>query len=99
MTGHVVCLLLSLPAFACLALAMERHQQDVLGRALAPGATRTLRLAGWALLAASLAVALGTPAGATWSLGLVAWFGHIAAAAAVVLLALVVNARRKARPS
>lgn len=84
--AHLICQLLALAAFACLALAMDRHQEDVLGRELPPAQTRRLRWGGWALLALSLWAALQVQ---PWSLGLVAWFGHISAAAAVVLLSMV----------
>ncbi|MDR0227346.1 MAG: DUF3325 domain-containing protein [Burkholderiaceae bacterium] len=87
---HIACQLLALGAFACLALAMDRHQQDLWGRELAASATRTLRAAGWALLLMSLAAALASD---PRSLGLVAWFGHISAAAALVVLALIARER------
>ena len=45
--------LLALAAWMALALAMERHQHDLLGRAMAEPHARWLRIAGWLLLAAS----------------------------------------------
>jgi len=92
--NHLGVQLLSLIAFGALALAMERHQEDVFGRALARGRTRALRAGGWLALAAALALAVR---GQGWSLGLVAWSGHISAAAGIVFLGLVANARRRAR--
>ena len=53
--NHLGVQLLSLLAFGALALAMDRHQEDIFGRALAPGRVRTLRAAGW------LALGLHTP--------------------------------------
>lgn len=92
--AHLICQLLALGAFACLALAMDRHQQDLLGRELPPERARWLRTAGWALLALSLWAALQVQ---PWSLGLVAWVGHISAAAAIVLLGMVAHGRRGQR--
>lgn len=88
--AHLACQLLALAAFACLALAMDRHQDEVFGRQLPTRHTRWLRAGGWSLLLLSLIVALG---GAPMSLGLVAWFGHISAAAGLVVLTLVVRSR------
>ena len=88
--AHLICQLLALAAFACLALAMDRHQEDLFGRQLPPARTRHLRMAGWTLLVLSLGAALQV---APWSLGLVSWFGHIAAAAAIVLLSMVARER------
>lgn len=88
--AHLICQILALAAFACLALAMDRHQEDLFGKELAPGQTQRLRAGGWALLALSLYAGLQVQ---PWSLGLVAWFGHISAAAAVVVLTLVARER------
>lgn len=88
--NHLNTLLLSGLAFMCLALAMERHQDDVFGRQLGSGATTLLRTIGWILLAASLAVALRQP---LWAIGLVAWFGCLSAGAGAVFGALVLAAR------
>lgn len=46
---------LALPAFTSLSLAMERHQEQVFGRALAERASVAWRMSGIALLALSLA--------------------------------------------
>ncbi|MDH0419422.1 DUF3325 domain-containing protein [Delftia tsuruhatensis] len=88
--AHLFCQLLALGAFACLALAMDRHQSDLFGKELPSAHTRRLRAAGWVLLALSLWAALQVE---PWSLGLVAWFGHISAAAAIVLLSMVARER------
>jgi len=84
--AHMVVFLLCAAGFAALALAMDRHQQDVLGRALPPRATQLLRGAGWALLLAALWQAVGAKG---WALGLVAYSGHASAAAGLVFVALL----------
>ncbi|PLC49373.1 hypothetical protein CR159_13825 [Pollutimonas subterranea] len=86
-------LLLSVLAFACLALAMERHQEDMFGRLLSSRVTKLLRTAGWVLLCGSLAVALRQP---LWSMGLVAWFGCLTAGAGVVFIVLMLRDRPRA---
>lgn len=42
--AHLLLLALTLPAFVALMLAMERHQEDLLGHSLSAVATRWLRL-------------------------------------------------------
>ncbi len=88
--GHLSVLLLSVLAFACLALAMERHQEELFARQLGPGATKGLRVAGWALLCGSSAVALRQP---SWAIGLVSWFGCLSAGAGMIFVALMLAAR------
>lgn len=88
--AYLSVLLLSVLAFACLALAMERHQEDLFAGRLSSGVTKTLRTAGWVLLCGSLAAALRQP---LWSVGLVAWFGCLSAGAGVVFMALMLAAR------
>lgn len=78
-------ILLALPGFAALALAMERHQRDLLGRRLTGRATLLLRGLGWLLLAASPLEAIARQG---WGMGLVVWLGALTLAAAAVLLAL-----------
>lgn len=92
--SHAATSLASLIAFALLALAMDRHQRDLFGRELAPRRSRVLRVGGWVALLASLAIAVRAQG---WSLGLVAWCGHVSLGAGVVILALVARERRKAR--
>ena len=89
--AHLLLLALTLPAFVALMLAMERHQEDLLGHSLSAVATRWLRLAGWGLLALALVPAIRLQA-----LGLVSWVGHLTLAAWGVYLALVVVERRRA---
>lgn len=92
---HAMTFLLCLAGFAPLALAMDRHQQDVLGRELQPRATLGLRCAGWALLLAALWQAVGAQG---WALGLVAYSGHTSAAAGLVFVALVAWNRWHGQP-
>ncbi|MGB6102603.1 MAG: DUF3325 domain-containing protein [Pusillimonas sp.] len=87
---HLSMLLLSVLGFACLALAMERHQEDWFARPFNSSLTTILRAVGWALLCGSLALALCQP---LWAVGLVAWFGHLSAGAGVVLATLVAASR------
>lgn len=89
--SHLFTLLFALGGFVVLCLSMHRHQEDLLGRELPAGQNRLLRLAGWLLLAAALAVAVRAFG---WGVGSVAWTGHLAAAAGIVLLARVCQDRR-----
>ena len=91
--SHVAIALVSLLAFALLALGTRRQQQDLFGRLLAAGPTRALRAAGWLALLAALAIAVQARG---WSLGLIAWCGHISPSAGLVTLALIGWQRRRA---
>lgn len=91
---HLTLAALCLAAFAALALAMQRHQHTLFDAGLPRTRTRALRIAGWGLLAAALAFAVRTQG---WSLGLVAYAGHISLAAALVLGGLIVAGRRRVR--
>ncbi|MFT3719529.1 MAG: DUF3325 domain-containing protein [Pseudorhodoferax sp.] len=91
---HWTLLLLCTAGFGALALAMDRHQQDVFGRELPARAGRALRVLGWALLAAALWRAVAAQG---WGLGLVAYSGHTSAAAGLVFAALVLWNRWRAR--
>ncbi|MFT3813033.1 MAG: DUF3325 family protein [Acidovorax sp.] len=84
--NHWLVQLLSLAAFAALALATHRGQGTVFRRLLAPGPTRALRATGWLALLLALAVAVRAWG---WGLGLAHYSGHTSAAAGLVLLALV----------
>ncbi|CCP16741.1 DUF3325 domain-containing protein [Stenotrophomonas maltophilia] len=88
---HVILFLLSLAAFGCLALAMERHQRDVLRRVLSAQATEKLRAVGWALLVFSAVFAMR---GMGVGFGLAALSGHTSVAAGVVVVAMVAHGRR-----
>jgi len=74
MTALIV-LALGYAAMAAVALSMERHQEQVAGKAFAAG---PLRLGGWALLAVAL-----VPATAAWGtpVGILAWLGMLTFAA------------------
>ena len=91
---HAAALLLCLAAFAALALAMERQQDDLFGRALPSAKTRGLRIAGTCVLLLCLAFLVWRQG---WGLGLVLFSGHTSAAAGLVYCALVVHGRRTAR--
>ena len=59
-------LLLNYSGMSLLCLAMERHGPDLLGRRLGKSARLGLRLAGWAVLALSLAIAIGRGGSVVW---------------------------------
>ncbi|WP_219220655.1 DUF3325 domain-containing protein [Variovorax boronicumulans] len=90
---HGLAVVLCLPGFAALALAMERHQEELFGHAFAPSLTRRLRVAGWGALLLALCVLVGVQG---WGLGLVSFTGHTSLAAGLVFVALLVQGRRKA---
>ncbi|RMX08250.1 DUF3325 domain-containing protein [Corticibacter populi] len=89
---HLLVFVNCLAGFACLALAMDRHQSDLFGRELAPKTTRLLRMAGWLWLLAALWLAVARMG---WSFGLTAYSGHTSAAAALVFIALLIWCRRQ----
>jgi hypothetical protein len=88
---HVVALVTCLLSFGALALAMERHQHDIVGRVLAASTTRWLRTAGWLGLGLALYVLVQAQG---WGMALVSFSGHTSLAAGLVCLAMVVHARR-----
>ena len=90
---HGLAFVLCLPGFAALALAMERHQEDLFGHAFAPSLTRRLRVAGWGALLLALGVLVGAQG---WGLGLVSFSGHTSLAAGLVFVAVLLQGRRKA---
>lgn len=83
-------MLLLLAAWLALALAMERHQRDLLGRTLAEPLARLLRVAGWLLLAASAA-----PLVEHWGAltGLLIWGALISLPALLLVLAITARVR------
>lgn len=91
--SHLAIFVPSLLGFAALALAMERHQEELFARALSSPVTRGLRWAGWLGLAVALAVAVRSQG---WSLGLVSYSGHTSLGAGLVFGALVAWQRRLA---
>jgi len=92
--SHILAFVLCLAAFAALAAAVDRQQDELFGRELSPAMTRGLRIAGTVLLLIALAV-LVTRQG--WGLGLVLFSGHTSATAGAVYFSLLAYARRNAR--
>ncbi|MEK6347860.1 MAG: DUF3325 family protein [Burkholderia sp.] len=86
-------ILVCLAAFACLALAMDRHQDTVFGRPLAAAATRALRWAGWLGLLLGLWL---TVAVRGWAIGLATYSGVTSLAAGIVIGVLIAIERRSA---
>ncbi|KIZ39117.1 MULTISPECIES: DUF3325 domain-containing protein [Rhodopseudomonas] len=85
---------LCLVGFAALVLATRRQQRELVGRPLAPAATRLLRAAGGAALLIVLGLLVGRQG---WGLGLVMFSGLTTLAASVVYCALIGYARFGAR--
>jgi len=92
--SHLASLALCVFGFTALAVAMERHQEDLFGRPMVPATARSLRIAGWATLLLALAVAVRAQG---WALGLVSFSGYTSLGAALVFGTLIVQARRKSR--
>ncbi|MFC5430488.1 DUF3325 domain-containing protein [Paraburkholderia denitrificans] len=84
-------LLLCVLAFACLALAMARHQEAVFGKLLSCAASRVFRGGGWSGLL--MALWLSVSAGHVWALGLVYFVGCTSFSAGVVYGALIAHER------
>jgi len=82
---HAALLLTSLAGFMALALAMPRHSQHVLRRPLPSARRHLLRLLGWLLLAAALALGM-----AQWrfGVGLVTWLGWLTIAGVALVFHL-----------
>ena len=89
--SHLAIFLPCLVGFALLALAMERHQEDLFGAALPVRATRGLRACGWMALGIGLAVAVQSQG---WSLGLVSYSGHTSLCAGLAFGLLITRQRR-----
>lgn len=89
--SHIAALVLCVLSFGALALAMERHQHDIAGRALAASTTHWLRMAGWLGLSLALYILVQAQG---WGMALVSFSGYTSLAAGVVCLAMVVHARR-----
>jgi len=90
---RLVALLLCVFAFACLAMAMARHQDTVFGGPLSVTRTRGLRVAGWGALLGALWLLVADQG---WALGLVYYSGCTSVAAGIVYGALVGWERRLA---
>jgi len=92
----VLALLLAAAAFACLAMAMERHHRDVAGHAPSPAPRRRpLQVLGVVGLAASLMASI-----AAWGVaqGFVGWCGVLAAGAGAMVLWLSFRSPAKPAP-
>lgn len=94
-------LLLAIIGFACLAAAMNRHHQEVIGGKPSPSRVRLLRMAGFVALAVLLTLEM-TQDGAAF--GAMLAFGYASLGAGIVSLALTVfsqvhirRARERAR--
>ena len=83
----IIALVMSVAAFACLAMAMERHQETVCGAAFAVAPSRVLRWAGWCGLAIALCLVV-TARG--WAIGLVNYSGMTSIAAGIVYGILII---------
>ncbi|AWH20952.1 MULTISPECIES: DUF3325 domain-containing protein [Stenotrophomonas] len=71
----LLALTLSFAAFTALSLAMEKHQQDLHGKAAAAPARRTQwRVLGWALLVVAFALCVVDHG---WAMGPVLWLGAL----------------------
>ncbi len=86
----VICLL----GFACLALAMDRHQETIFVRTLRLSLTQGLRVSGCLLLMLSLCVAVFVLG---WGLGITVFIAHSSAAAGLIFMLLVLAHRRSRR--
>ncbi|GEP03230.1 DUF3325 domain-containing protein [Methylobacterium oxalidis] len=78
-------LTLSFAALAALALSLDRHHRDAFLTRAPRARARTLRLAGWAGILASLAVAVAFEG---WNFGPVQWIGALTGAALLVVVLL-----------
>ncbi|KHL74367.1 membrane protein [Pseudomonas putida] len=77
--------LIGFAGFAALCLAMEKHFSDLLGRKPAIGQLRSLRIAGWSLLLASLLLSVHLGG---WAHGLVEWVAVLMAGMTLWVFAL-----------
>lgn len=82
---HALAIIVTTLGFACLCVAMARHQKDVFGHTLTARSVRRLRVAGTIALLSALAVDM-TCLGSAY--GAVAWCGHLTVGAALVLTGL-----------
>ena len=99
---HLAILLISLAGFAALALATERHAEHLLGRLPAPQWRLLARVAGWLLLAVSLALGIAYLGS---GVGITLWLGWLTIAALALVFAFPkwplrpVEHARPARPA
>lgn len=76
--------LLCFAAWSAIALGMDRHHEDALGREATARSLLQLRRAGWLLLALSLWLAAHPPGDTPASLGVTAWAMALSVAAVAV---------------
>ncbi|MES2612894.1 MAG: DUF3325 domain-containing protein [Pseudomonadota bacterium] len=81
-------------AWSAIALGMDRHHEDALGREAAAPHLAPLRRAGWLLLALSLWLAARPHAGVSASLGVTAWTIALSVAAVAVTAVMTWQPRR-----
>ena len=86
----IVALLLACAGMVGLCLGLERHYQQLMRRLPSPMLRRGLRVLGWGMLAASLAVSV---LGWGWAMGPVAWFGLMSLAGLGVVFLLPYTTR------
>lgn len=84
-------------AWSAIALGMDRHHEDALGREAAAPRLAQWRRAGWLLLALSLWLAAQPPAGVPASLGVTAWTIALSVAAVAVTAVMTWQPRRAPR--
>jgi hypothetical protein len=89
-------LILCILAFACLAFAMERHQDAAFGRILSRWRIGALRMAGWSGLCLTLAIMVASEG---WAVGLVRYSGITSLAAGLIYATLIMIERRGTRRS
>ncbi len=83
-----------LAAWSLIALSMDRHHEDALGREAAATRLTQLRRAGWLLLALSLWLAAHPQAGTSTSMGITAWTIALSVAAVAVTAVMTWQPRR-----
>ena len=81
-------------AWSAIALGMDRHHADALGREGTAHRLRHLRRAGWLLLCGSLWLAARPAGGAPASLGVTAWAVALSVAAVATAVAMTWQPRR-----
>ena len=86
--------LLCFAAWSAIALSLDRHHEDALGREVAAHQRRRLRHAGWLLLALSLWLAARPPGEVPASLGVTTWAVALSVAALAVTATVTWQPRR-----
>ncbi|MBB6560478.1 hypothetical protein HNP48_003152 [Acidovorax soli] len=81
-------------AWSAIALGMDRHHEDAMGREAGAPRLAQLRRAGWLLLALSLWLAAHPSAGTPAALGVTAWTVALSVAAVAVTAVMTWQPRR-----